>query len=489
MCNPEEATQMLEILSFSQQPHVWWIDDCFTSKQSNDPEHLPFECINDIDLFNSIQDVQSAICLRTIKNACEKFKLGFSICSFEFAEKEWNNLLNKERTFIFLDQAYGKNTHYGTEFYKRYSFRGLQFYPDMSFLTSAAELVRDELIKYLGEARFKSLKLKICAKPTSSLTNDDSSNKISSYLKIFSEEYKTLTFISDLPVEQWIRLRTELEKISSTGNNSPHHLPYGGDLPVSKDKCEEIIELIKESLSNYNFDSCPNYQWSYPNINPPLRALAQFDSVARDLMAAFFLVEHELVEHPKSIEITSSIRKTIHFNIIINNSLVHDYLWFNASLLLKGLTGIYNNLPGAIQSLLEGKNPNTFQQSVSRQKPYEIRVLCIINEKLESDKGLRISFHQYRECQTIAKDEYQEDLPAYWRATIPVPTREEARKKIKEAYSLIERAGGKISVTNGILQIDIEAEIMRGPDGSEMGGAGSNNAIWIVKQPLVSERK
>jgi hypothetical protein len=206
------------------------------------------------------------------------------------------------------------------------------------------------------------------------------------------------------------------------------HPAYGECFQAMRRKLVEVENALADfPLYEWNIGPCRSLpSWE----QPPVRALAQLSKEARDLSLCLSFGK-EWVEEI----IGSSLDLKV-------SGLTNDYLWFNAPALVEGLKILAENLSHIARALPDGTGG-----VVPRG-----RIVVAIEEFREVEKmGVRVQIREYI------------DMPDRDTRGILLPASPSI--KLRPAYELFARTGGKVEVTDGILTIEICAREWIGSDG------------------------
>jgi hypothetical protein len=277
----------------------------------------------------------------------------------------------------------------------------------------------------------------------------------------------------DLPT--WRRLREAAKAMcESLGNERygdgdvqgdglwAHHLPFGGSRwPASSDLYErKIVDwtgTLRRGLLDVapEIESFPDHGWAFgveggvPGWErPPIRALAQFDNMGRDLTTAFYLAEKDVRRISQSeIKVRFASSLTIE-----PYNLKRDYLWFNVSAIASGLFIIAKNFYDEIREIHEGTS-----------NPTDLPVPCVggrifwsVQEFDERGKlGIRIRVHQNVLGWSVNVDE---DHPSLVTHSYGFPEVDRAKKKMKDAYGCFNQSGATVQVDGESLVLEVRAK-------------------------------
>jgi hypothetical protein len=202
---------------------------------------------------------------------------------------------------------------------------------------------------------------------------------------------------------------------------------------------------------------------------PPIRALAQTTNPGRDLTVAFYLASKDVREisgEPK-IHFASSLS-------VRQYSIKRDYLWFNASALMRGLYRLAHSFRHEIIKAQAGNKddswgslPEYFLEGDSnRVQCTGGRIFWDISEFDEGEKrGLRIRVTQYLLGWAVAAGmgfPGNEESPCLITHKHRFPEEEIATKKVISAYEYFGRSGASINVDDGTLVLEVRANDVDG---------------------------
>jgi hypothetical protein len=417
--------------------------------------------------------------------------INFHICSFEYAEENWHKI-NSYNHALLIDIGYeGQEnaTTYGIDFLLKFT-ENLSLYSLVSFLTVKPEFVIEWIVqnvKWLENMPFPISKSR-------KIRREEHANLPEPEIRAFVE-----FFITNRPgrasiwsLSEWQEIRREARKecdrigqkfgLSNETADWVHHLPFGGRYGNNPQRYEASMDQIKKTLNKIvSIKSLPEYSWQLEDYDglssswdrPPIRALVQFDSDGRDLTTVFYLAAED-VERREEIELNLYVASGF--------GLIHNYLWFNASALTKGLKILSLGFADEIKTdqfsrEQEGQN----EMPKVRPKGY---IFWKINEYTSSEKlGLSIQIHQFTVRWNGSIDKNQSCLTT---EIFPFPDPDSATGKVEEAYNFLKKSGGVLKRLNdGSLEVFIFAkEVLRDdenqPGNNETPDERSKYVYWEV---------
>jgi hypothetical protein len=297
--------------------------------------------------------------------------------------------------------------------------------------------------------------------------------KLPSDLLDWFDERRPPDRASNWDVQKWRELRRiTRERCELLGNKTDgrdpvghalwaHHLPYGGNRwPHSyDDRIEGWTNDLRNRLERLapETKSFPDHGWAFTTEDgvqawdrPPIRALAQFDNMGRDLMTALYLVKKDvrrLSQGDLKVRFASSL-------MIQPPNLDQDYLWFNISALANGLYILAQNFYHEVSKIQnEESNPTDLPVPCAGG-----RVFWGLEEFNEKGRlGLRIRVHQILIGWSVDSDD---SFPCLVTHRYPFP--DTATKTVKEAYGYLKLSGGSLRTDNGALVVEVEAKDVAG---------------------------
>ena len=447
-----------EILRGERDVCVYWIDDCFTNQEDKlgnlpliqlgkfDPEKTEFTegtADNQLKADSTFYGDNGAT-YSNLKKLCLKMKIGFHVCSFEYAELHWN-VIDKINHFILMDIGYTgeSDKNYGINLYYKMT-NGDKTNAWFYFLSGWPERANDVYSAIEGNKIRPHTFSKATGSPLFKYLFDTAENSNETYFEIQINKFIEIQpkDLSSLDVAQWISLRSKMfeefrkcgEKNKKLERGAPyydwaHHLPGGGQPPPKGTMKEQIyvegFEILKkaynQSKNSFPVNS-PDYFWEISKIRwkyPPLRALGQFDSDGYDLTKFFY----HLGEYCRK-EIVKKIRFDFTYPA---GAMKYDYLWFNCAALGEGLI-----------TLADG-----FSQDFETAQEH-VYLFWSVNEVLNGECGLEITIRQYVDLKFDENsDDEKRDLRVNPSKDGRIPEKEKRKGRVKDAFAHFKRAGAR----------------------------------------------
>jgi len=412
---------------------VWWIDDCFTNEQAatSGGGHLQLENVasGDIDPYAGNSNEQTCADLLQV---VEQEGVNLKMCSFEYASEHWENI-DASKNAVLIDIGYEgqpnedfDDNFFGVEFYYAKA-KSREPAALCSFLSDSPTRVVDWAKEQKGW--FPSIPYPMTK------ASRDLRKQIGTMVQYLKDSQPRGA--SEWDAETWQELRSEAwEACQEFGSNeSPleaHHLPGGGD----GIKNEELTTRLYERLSPIGGGAVrqlPSHYWRKEKEDlsvwdqPPIRAIAQFDKGSRDLSFVLELGEQQVKNRLDNIDLGVTFRPP---------TLKHDYLWFNASALVRGLYRLAEGFSG------EFNRPDRDIDADSGRISWHIA---------EESDGLHITVSQVK----LKKGEHRKNAPQISRRLHKLPDESNASGTVKEAYGFFKNAGAEIEERDGSLIVRV----------------------------------
>ncbi|MFQ6113619.1 MAG: hypothetical protein ACE5NG_05960, partial [bacterium] len=332
---------------------IWWVDDCFTN-DTKDGGYLPIATVREGKVSMIRSKNNSTYIYEMLLEIAQDEHLNFFVCSFEYAETNWEEL-NNSKNIVLIDIGYeGKEPEveltYGINFFLEMT-KNRPLYASVAFLTIDAQRVTNWIIKtgnWLPSMPFPIAKTRQAPDPEDELKRPPE-QEVRAFVRYFKAHQPKRA--SEWSFETWRALRNKAKDICYELGNSgighskwAHHLPFGGHYwtnPGDKNKVEPFTKRLRNELEMVSPDveKLPDHYWEAVKTEdipgwdrPPIRALAQFDGDGKDLTAMLHLLQQDI-----------NLRPEIQLNILFpprgqtEYPLKHDFLWFNACALARGL--------------------------------------------------------------------------------------------------------------------------------------------------------
>ena len=462
MC--EDSTQVSHCVYLANTGlSIWWVDDCFTNR-TDDGGYLPIEAItsNAVDpiIHGNSGDIYEMLLRLTREEG-----LSFHLCSFEYARTHWETL-NSVNHIALIDIGYEgqqEGATYGINFLQEMS-SSMPLLASVAFLTIDAKRVTDWIIStgnWLPRMPFPIQKSRAALLEVMERPPEQEVKALISYFK-----RQQPVSASEWRIETWQALRRATQRICDELGQADighgfwaHHLPHGGQV-WTDDSYHNLIDLwtrhLRDQLKMISpaVAAFPEHCWKRSSSSlereqipgwdmPPIRALAQFDKYGCDLTAVLNIVGDELRRRP-------GINLNIFFHPRIQ--LEHDYLWFNACALARGLSILANSFSDEV---LKAQHSSQHHESLPNLQ-YKGHVFWQITESLEEvSLGLSIKVHQ-----TFVgwAGPGKKESPCLVTQLFPFPELRAARGSVRKAYDLLCRTGASIEIhVDGSLMVQIPA--------------------------------
>lgn len=481
MFEVEDLNQVLHCVHQTDSAlSIWWVDDCFTNTQINpiDGGFLPIEAVREKMVHPNKHHNSGWIYEKLLKIAQEE-KLNFYVCSFEYAEANWEQKLNSPRNVVLLDIGYqGKGPEedtYGVSLF----FRLTNEYPlraTVTFLTVLWQRVTEWIRR--NQTWLPGMPFPIVKEIQGRLPEQE----ILALVQYFKAHQPKRA--SEWSLETWRVLRKKAREVcSKLGENGvghsewAHHLPCGGSLwsnPGDSKNIKPFTQSLRAGLKTISPDveKLPDHCWeNIPNEDipgwdrPPIRALAQIDGMGKDLTAILYMLEQD-------IHSISGIKLSILFPPREREEeypLKHDFLWFNGCALANGLHTLAKSFAHEVWKVNDGQPEGPDFPNWQ----WTGRIFWHVGESFEDETlGLHIQIHQDLTGWNRQRDK---ERPSFVTKPFPLPAPSEAKKKVHDAYELFRQAGADIQhQSDGSLFVRIPArKIPRNP-------SVPNDVIWEV---------
>lgn len=388
---------------------IWWVDDCFTNKEIKFG-YLPIEHVRKGHVSTDSSGNSARIYNLLVKITKEE-RLNFCICSFEYFEANWHKL-NSTSNILLLDIGYeGKGDNedtYGIDLFyslvKAEHGAIREILAKVAFLTIQPGKIEEWTLK--NDIWFYNMPQPIRKAKANQLQGNPLPEKeLKALISYFKESQPKEA--SQWALDNWRELRNKardthqnLIKDQVMDNDDwCHHLPCGGHPSSDSDFIATATKRLRDAISEIlpAASHLPDHCWKQKQEGlpgwelPPIRALGQIDRAGKDLSVVIFLLEKAVRESLHRIELN------IQYHLGKSTSpqlypFEHDYLWFNASALARGLYELAHGFHQIVDDLICKKN-NTMNDFYGLE--CKGRIFWKFGESFESGReGFFVEIHQ-----------------------------------------------------------------------------------------------